>query len=604
MLGVRRSQRLSKLQQNHPTSSDDFEVTSGQSILLSLLSQPIIPKNVLWDLGDIVDAGSKRTQKKGKTDRSHFSACASRNNAHWDLSQQSKSGKKRGTREKRGRKRRVKSVDVPDNGLPSSEQDAKDVWTALFTNESPATQADALLDITEPTASQTVAFGVIAAGLVTAGADQHNATSDAPGKPKEGLPKGQEKTDPRRRKSCPVCGISTVGLTKHLITQHQEYSKETMNHVCSQCNAIFRGDEGLRNHISQMHPTFAFVPTESDRAAAIDYIKTTGFSKYFCSTCKKTFPSQSLLELHFYKHDGLLEDEAKQMDLACPGCEFSGKNFADLVEHVSTHVLQRKAEVACLICGQYADKLGRGKMKTHMEKSHAEELKFIQEDWHHECDACGEKFLSSSHLKLHASAAHKRCCYCNVFMDKGFTSHTKQHAVNGLYPCTVCEESFPTYRQVGRHCANWHNNDPSRKCLLCGRLCRNAQRLEVHVRTCVNGVKPRRAKVSIRVKGPYTATSLAERLPCDQCGRLLSGTGSLRNHIRTVHGDYKQKLAKVKEEKKRLGLLSKYVPPQNRMKFEEFPYGCSECRMGYMFKIGLLKHNQAKHPEKSKFSEG
>ncbi|XP_055334238.1 oocyte zinc finger protein XlCOF14-like [Paramacrobiotus metropolitanus] len=91
------------------------------------------------------------------------------------------------------------------------------------------------------------------------------------------------------------------------------------------------------------------------------------------------------------------------------------------------------------------------------------------------------------------------------------------------------------------------------------------------------------------------------RFPCTQCGKRFHAERYLRGHIRWVHEgnlkEYKKNYYAKRKEKEKQGLVEAYKDPRRKLAFEDFPYKCHECKLGYVRRSKLMHHVKAKHSD-------
>ncbi|XP_055350909.1 zinc finger protein 814-like [Paramacrobiotus metropolitanus] len=257
---------------------------------------------------------------------------------------------------------------------------------------------------------------------------------------------------------CLVCGKHMKNLPEHLENMHTDADVQAVDDACFICHRKFKNRSSLTHHFNIVHRVVTTVPDEASQAAALEFMRRTGFLNYCCSKCRQTFPSKKLLDLHSFKHN---KDHTDQHQRRCSECPFEAAKFADLVKHTSKHALSRKLQrFPCLLCGA---EIGNS-IREHMEIHHPEAFKLIKEAWKFQCPECRQTFPGNTNLNNHVSIQHKgwQCVYCGQRGARGwlvFDQHVRTHKIEKSFPCLVCDKSFKKYHRLCIHLRDSHQTE-------------------------------------------------------------------------------------------------------------------------------------------------
>ncbi|XP_055334302.1 PR domain zinc finger protein 10-like [Paramacrobiotus metropolitanus] len=412
-----------------------------------------------------------------------------------------------------------------------------------------------------------------------------------------------DENPPKKKKKvksglCTLCNREFTNVKKHLQTVHVDFTKKEFKYECAQCTVKFPTLRSRDAHQRTAHRTVSVAPESSAVSTAIEYMKTTGLFTYYCRPCLRHFPSKALLDLHEFQH----QDASSPLTVIqriCPQCDFVGKSFSELVQHTTEHAIKPTEKKCCLLCGEYAFKIG-----THIRACHTQEFAVISADWPLVCEECGMKFMHQKDLGLHVTTVHKgfQCLYCAklFYTSAKLTDHMEEHKKDGKYPCLWCERTFETYAQCRAHHTDVHGAKGVKVCDVCQMVCSNAAKLAFHKKVHTPGVIVKRAPIPGRKRKSSEERQLRkrtrarDRVECDICGAVMN-KHSLWKHRKWVHNADEEAKERKKQQRKEKEMSKEYVDPRRRMTFEEFPFKCEVCRLGFMKQIMFNKHMQDKH---------
>ncbi|XP_055334114.1 uncharacterized protein LOC129585458 [Paramacrobiotus metropolitanus] len=294
---------------------------------------------------------------------------------------------------------------------------------------------------------------------------------------------------------------------------------------------------------------------------------------YSCGVkyCGLRFCTESLCDLHQLSHN---VPDNYQGDVFCAACSFQAENARDLLNHVGRHAAKVNDRKLCRMCGEFVEH-----MAQHVQYMHKEAYLQYEARLAVSCDQCEKRLRTPIHLATHKLYAHKniqgfRCLVCAKQFPNSHQlyAHTKQEHKEGL-TCMVCKKSYRKYVALYSH-ARTHKE--VHVCDTCGSVFRLKINLDRH---------------QITHRSDYS-------FKCDLCGKSFKRSSNLGQHKMVVHTDKVRKQRKAKrDELRRMGVVSDYKCPRQKMRYEEFPYKCEECRLGWMLLGNLQQHQRKKHSQ-------
>ncbi|XP_055332191.1 uncharacterized protein LOC129584113 [Paramacrobiotus metropolitanus] len=329
-------------------------------------------------------------------------------------------------------------------------------------------------------------------------------------------------------------------------------------------------------------------PQRKPRTAKLDMPSFLFKFKHSCKECGLHFRSAELLQLHNLLH---LPEEQRGGDVErkCPKCGIVRRNAEIMVKHVRQHARTTDQldpeRQKCPFCHKYYVHL-----RSHLDLTHREQYRqgpdLDETGLKYQCDVCQLRFRTihglKSHSQTHVENGPKlsQCLICNeYFKYSELQKHTESHVVEERFPCPSCTGTYPTYKSLTRHVQAAH--DPSKVliCHLCQKVYVTRSRLNRHMLSHSNTFA----------------------FICDHCGKQFKIKQQMQRHIERVHlkiNTEKLKAAERGEDPKdKDANKAPYLRPRLRMAFEEFPYKCQECSLGYLQRGKLVNHILMRHPE-------
>ncbi|XP_055334332.1 PR domain zinc finger protein 14-like [Paramacrobiotus metropolitanus] len=120
-----------------------------------------------------------------------------------------------------------------------------------------------------------------------------------------------------------------------------------------------------------------------------------------------------------------------------------------------------------------------------MRLEHPQEMKQLGKHSDFLCAECGYTFKLKANYTTHMKKVHPQfqCWYCAriLYSTEEFNAHTAEHAVDGVYPCSSCTATFPTYDASSEHFHECHDVANMKVCEVCLVVCGGQQKLAEHM---------------------------------------------------------------------------------------------------------------------------
>lgn len=263
---------------------------------------------------------------------------------------------------------------------------------------------------------------------------------------------------------------------------------------CRQCSQEFDNIDLIAKHLAEAHD----VEFNFDAHLGVYPYKFVQ-DKILCGICNLNFPCMRLLGRHMNSHF---------QNFTCDSC---GKTFATnsaLQQHLKfVHIAEARI---CRKCKQT--------FKTLDEKR--EHVAASPKCWHYACGKCNLRFLTWTLKEEHAIEIHGK--------------------PKKTYPCSECENSFPSRGQYTSHFNTTHAGAKF-ECSICGQKFGSKPTLERHslVHT---GIKPYECDVCSKAfprKSNLTQHmwihSEIKRFECKPCNKQFNQRVSYKSHMKAYH---------------------------------------------------------------------
>ncbi|XP_055334094.1 uncharacterized protein LOC129585449 [Paramacrobiotus metropolitanus] len=373
--------------------------------------------------------------------------------------------------------------------------------------------------------------------------------------------------------------------------QHRDIPSETTVSLdCPACQRSFRQLSNLLRHVVHhgvnARHVIHFIPTDdpsimsfaSKTAAPMDVVAQSHDAHETCfmyscgmQKCGLRFCTETMCDLHQVSHN--VPDDY-QGDVVCAGCDFVAADAVDLLKHVGRHGAKLYDHKLCRLCGEFVQD-----MVEHVQTKHKKEYVKYETRLTLPCDQCEKRFRTRMHVVTHKNIVHTSlqalgCLVCAKQFSSSSLLHghiKKEHGK--VLTCLVCQKRYSKYCRLYTH-AKTHKE--VHVCKTCGSVFRCKKSLEQH---------------EYGHRSDYS-------FKCTLCGKTFKRPTNLMQHKMVVHTDKVRKKRKAqREEMRKKGVVSEYKCPRQRMRYEEFPYKCEECRLGWMLLGNLQQHQRKKHPD-------
>ncbi|XP_055334204.1 LOW QUALITY PROTEIN: zinc finger protein 667-like [Paramacrobiotus metropolitanus] len=378
-------------------------------------------------------------------------------------------------------------------------------------------------------------------------------------------------------------------LNLHNLQHSGAPNESTISLDCPACRRSFQKLPNLLHHVMD-HGVKAsqivhFIPTAdptimsfaSGTAAPMDVLAQSHDAHETCfmytcglAQCGLRFCTETMADLHQLSHR--VPDNYQGEDV-CAGCNYVAAHAEDLLKHVARHGAKASDRKLCRLCGEFVEN-----MVVHVQTNHKEEYLKYEAGLTLPCDHCDKLFRTSIHLATHKVWAHK--------------------GEQGRLRCLVCAKPFPTNHQLHAHVEKEHTTGLT--CVVCQKSYSRYDRLYEHAKThkevhiCPTCGSVFRSKRSLVQHEPIHRSDYSNAI----CDKAFKRSCNLSQHKMIVHTDKMRKKRQAKrEEMRRKGVVSEYKCPRRRMRYDEFPYKCEECRLGWMLLGNLQQHQRKKHSD-------
>ncbi|VEN53000.1 unnamed protein product [Callosobruchus maculatus] len=221
--------------------------------------------------------------------------------------------------------------------------------------------------------------------------------------------------------------------------------------MCKPCNATFKNNESLDNHILKKHPEFK-VSIRSD-------LHECPYRPY----CKYKTTIKTYLKSHMLSH-------SKEREITCKHCNMSFKRKYTLDNHIikkhPDFIASVKRKIHEGSCCAFKT-IHKSALDVHMLIHSADK---VTHKGKHECSSCSFKAIHKStidrHMKTHSSDKFKgihreihQCSYCEFkaihksTLDRHMLTHSKDKVVT----CKHCNIEFKNKEAVNEHVVRAHS---------------------------------------------------------------------------------------------------------------------------------------------------
>lgn len=203
----------------------------------------------------------------------------------------------------------------------------------------------------------------------------------------------------------------------------------------------------------------------------------------------------------------------------------------------------------------------------------------------YKCDLCNRKFSLKKYLSRHVKAIHYKQFQCKNCMKTYFSNkETKEHNCSAIpfdekekYSCLICNKIFLRDIYLKKHmkchdnnnkdCKTATDNEKKFMCEICAKTFTKIANLNKHFKNHAN-----------------------PNLKCDVCEKEFFRKDVLDNHVLVTHKDEKFKCDECNKSFRSLKYLKIHA-----MQHGEKNYHCFKCKMSFVYRWNLNKHNRRFH---------
>ncbi|KAG9472418.1 hypothetical protein GDO78_019716 [Eleutherodactylus coqui] len=451
---------------------------------------------------------------------------------------------------------------------------------------------------------------------------------------------------------CPLCSFRCMspGALKRHRELHQKYSQSKVQLQCKQCDFTCKQPRCMKQHVRIRHEGLKphrcqycdFSTTRRYRLEAHESLHT-GVGRISCSSCSRTFGTNSKLRLHQRRvHE-------KTPTHFCKLCDYSGYSQNDVARHMGSchsgeaifpctvcqasfsseaalkqHSLRKHQEKATHECSQCQFSCNsQATLRCHIQKqhlqlecmickatfSHREDMEEHRKThFSHHCQQCQYAAKDRQQLINHYAEEHEstslpdgeadqdllNCPFCSFSCRHQlvYDHHVKGHGATHIYKCSDCEYSTRNKQKITWH-SRIHTGEKPYKCHLCTYACADPSRLKYHMRIHKdekNYLCPEcgyKCKWVNQLKYHMTKHTGLKPYQCEECDYCTNRADALRVHRETRHRDVRSFICEQcgKAFKTRF-LLKTHLKKHS----EEKPYVCNVCQRGFRWPAGLRHH--------------
>lgn len=258
------------------------------------------------------------------------------------------------------------------------------------------------------------------------------------------------------RFECYLCHRTYPSRSK--LSSHMKSHTDVME--CSICMKIFKSNESRRRHMqlhsadpSRSHHCLICNKAFTVRRYLMSHVRTSHKNpkvrseklpkiqkSVTCQICQKVFDKQGTFNKHMKCHN----KEPPRYMCDCCGQEFESRHI--LRRHLSSEHKISKKFVKCNLC-----------QKIIPKKREDEHLKFHNGQKEHQCEICGNQYVTEGLLNTHKKRQHAGLKYeCDICSDsfdqpKKLLHHRRSHAQPMELHCSVCNLGFFNARSLNKH---------------------------------------------------------------------------------------------------------------------------------------------------------
>nr|CAI5868644.1 unnamed protein product [Callosobruchus analis] len=358
---------------------------------------------------------------------------------------------------------------------------------------------------------------------------------------------------------CAKCTFKTVyanNLKIHSLRHHPCSSKSRDGRACLQCNAIFKRQTTLDEHILRTHPNSISSVTSKLHECTQCAFKTTArgrlkkhllkhsetssdYNFLTCTYCNLKFKSKSLLDSHLTKKYPNLQHPKCSQKITCPHCKAKFRRRTLLDNHVIKKHPNFVSSVTSKIykCTKCAFETT---INTHLKRHSLKHTETRPNHRPNTCALCHASFKTKRTLDNHTLQKHPKfidsvtskiheCTLCTfkTTMNAGFKEHLLKHPETissyKFSACTHCDQTFKRKYLLDNHVLKKHPN------VISSAINKIYKCTECNYETTISASLRRHMKVHSKT---------LPNLTCVQCNTTFKRKIFLDDHIVKKHPDF------------------------------------------------------------------
>lgn len=237
---------------------------------------------------------------------------------------------------------------------------------------------------------------------------------------------------------CSICTKifkSTESRRRHM----QLHSADpNLQHHCLICNKAFPVRRYMMSHMRTSHRNPKSKIGKPPKATTIRT----------CHICQKVFDKQGMFNKHMKQHN---KEPTRYM---CDHCGEEFENCHHLRKHLSSVHKISKKYFKCTVC-----------QKVLSRKREEEHIKFHKGEKDHQCEFCGNQYITEGLLNTHKKRTHGGSTYeCDICPErfdqpKKLLYHRRSHAEPMKINCSICNLGFFNARSLAKHEVKKHGQN-------------------------------------------------------------------------------------------------------------------------------------------------
>nr|CAI5868652.1 unnamed protein product [Callosobruchus analis] len=295
---------------------------------------------------------------------------------------------------------------------------------------------------------------------------------------------------------CTKCNFETTMCTD--LKRHSMKHAETPD-KCTHCDRTFKTKSLLDNHLIKKHPNFVSSVTNKIHKCTMCSYETTistnlrshllihAKTPAICRPCNAIFKRQTTLDEHILRtHPNSISSVTSKLH-ECTQCAFKTTARGRLKKHLLKH---SETKITCPHCK--AKFRRRTLLDNHVIKKHPNFVSSVTSKIY-KCTKCAFETTINTHLKRHSlkhTETRPACTHCDQTFKRKYLldNHVlKKHpnvissAINKIYKCTECNYETTISASLRRHMKVHSKTLPNLTCVQCNTTFKRKIFLDDHI---------------------------------------------------------------------------------------------------------------------------